>query len=137
MNELPKWFWGISITGLVWNLLGVTAFIAQMAMDLSTLPEAQREFYEGTPGWATAGFGIAVFSGVLGCVGLLMRKRWSVLMLTICVLGIVVQVSHSIFLGNGLEVFGAQGLIMPVLTFSIGVALAWFARNVQDRGWLM
>ncbi|MEM7284451.1 MAG: hypothetical protein AAF438_22870 [Pseudomonadota bacterium] len=112
------------------------AFVVQTTMDLSTLPEAQREFHEGTPGWATAGFAVAVFGGAVGCLGLILRKSWSVIMLIVCVIGIAVQTSHAIFLGNGIEVFGTKGLIMPIATFGIGVALAWFARYAKGRRWL-
>ncbi len=132
----PKWFWGVSLAGLAWNLLGVIAFFVQMTMDLSTLPEAQREFYEQMPGWATAAFAAAVFGGALGCIGLLLRKSWAVIVLAVSVLGIAVQASHSIFIGNGVEVFGAQGLAMPIITFGIGVALVVFGRYAATRGWL-
>ena len=133
---LPRWYWGVSATGLIWNLLGVAAFVLQMTMDLSSLPDVQREFHESTPGWATAGFALAVFGGVLGCTALLLRKRWAFIMLAVCVVGILVQFGHSLFIGNGIEVFGPQGLIMPILTLSIAIALVWFARYAGEKGWL-
>ena len=81
-------------------------------------------------------FAVAVFGGTLGCVALLLRKSWAFLMLVICLAGIVVQISHSLFIGNGIEVFGPQGLVLPALTFSIGVLLVWFASYSAKRGWL-
>ena len=132
----PKWFWVVASIALVWNLLGVLAFFAQMALDLGTLSEAEREFYNATPTWATLAFAVAVFGGTLGCVALLLRKSWAFLMLVICLAGIVVQISHSLFIGNGIEVFGPQGLVLPALTFGIGVLLVWFASYSAKRGWL-
>jgi len=133
---IPKWYWGVSTTGLLWNLLGVAAFVVQLTMDLSTLPDAQREFYESVPGWATAAFAVAVFGGVLGCVALLLRKSWASIMLAVCVIGIIVQAGHSIILGNGIEVFGPQGLAMPLITLGIAIALVLFARFAGRKGWL-
>lgn len=135
-NIPPKWFWVVSVLGLVWNLMGVAAFIGQMTIDLNSLPVAERAFYESTPVWATVAFAVAVSGGVLGCGALLLRRSWAFAMLLVCLLGIVVQVRHSVFVGNGIEVFGAAGLIFPLLTFGIAVALSGFARYSALQGWL-
>jgi hypothetical protein len=125
----------VSGLGLVWNLLGVAAFVVQMTSDLTTLPEPERLFYESRPAWATAAFGVAVASGVLGCLALLLRKSWAAPMLILCLAGIVVQVFHSIALTNGIEVFGPQGLILPVAIFAVAAALTVVARMADRRGW--
>ena len=102
----PRWFFALSGFGLIWNALGVAAFLGQITMDLSTLPEAERLFFEQRPTWATAGFGIAVVSGVLGCLALLLRRSWAFPMLALCIAGILAQSFHSIALTNSIEVFG-------------------------------
>ncbi len=132
----PNWFWVASGLGLIWNLIGVVAFVGQMMMDLSTLPAAERAFYESTPVWATIAFAVAVSGGVLGCAALLLRKSWAYPMLMICLAGIVVQISHSLFIGDGIEVFGPAGFILPLLTFGIGAALAGLAHYSAAWGWL-
>ena len=132
----PKWYMWVAVAGLVWNLLGVVAFLIQLTMDLSELPEAQRAFHEGTPTWATASFALAVFSGVLGCIGLLMRKTWALLMFILCLIGILLQNLQSLVLSNGLEVFGWTGSILAILTLSICLLLIWFSRYSKAQGWL-
>ncbi len=132
----PTWFWVASGLGLVWNLIGVAAFVGQMTMDLSTLSAAEQAFYESTPAWATVAFAVAVFGGVLGCVGLLLRKGWAFAMLVACLLGIVVQAGHSLFIGDGIEVFGSAVFILPLFTFAIAAALAGFARYSSQQGWI-
>ena len=132
----PKWFWWASSAGLVWNLLGVLAFFNQMFMDLTELSPEQQEFYSQFPVWANAGFALAVFGGVLGCVALLLRREWAFLMLVICIAGIVVQNGYSFSSGDGIAVFGTLALVMPLLTFGIAVALAWLAKYAQQNGWL-
>ncbi len=132
----PTWFWVASGLGLVWNLIGVAAFVGQMTMDLTTLPAAEQAFYESTPAWATVAFAVAVFGGVFGCVGLLLRQGWAFAMLVACLLGIVVQDGHSLFIGDGIEVFGPAGFILPLFTIAIAAALAWFARYSERRGWI-
>ncbi len=132
----PKWYWLASIFGLVWNLADLVAFAGQLTLDLSSLPAAERAFHEAMPFWATGAFAAAVSGGVLGAVALLLRRRWAFLLFVVSVLGIVVQVSHSLFVGDGIEVFGPSGFILPLLTFIIAIALAAFVRHSAERGWL-
>ncbi len=132
----PRWFWVASGLGLAWNLVGVAAFIAQMGMDLSQLTAAERAYYEGLPVWAVAAYGIAVFSGCLGCLALLLRKSWALPMLLLCLAGILVQVFHSVFIAGGLELFGPEGLVLPLAVFLIALLLAWLAHHAARRGWM-
>ena len=136
LTKPPVWFWFASGAGLIWNVMGVIAFFVQMTMDLSQLPEPERLFHESTPLWATVAFAVAVFGGVLGCLALLLRKSWAVPMLIVCLAGIVVQISHSLFVSNGIEVFGPEGVFLPLLTFGIAVLLIWFAYFSRTRDWL-
>ncbi len=130
------WFLPVAALALVWNLMGVVAYLSQMTMDLSVLEDAQRAFYESIPAWATAAFAIAVFAGVAGSVGLLLKKRWAIRVLVISCIGIVVQMTHSLLLGNGLDVFGTSALILPLVTLAIGLALIGFAILSKNRAWI-
>jgi len=136
LGRPPKWFWAVSGFGLVWNALGFLAFIVQVTMDLGELPDAERLFYETQPTWATAAFGIAVASGVIGCLALLLRRRWAAPMLLLCLAAILVQSFHSVALSNGIEVFGPQGMILPLTVFAVAAALTWVAKLSEKRGWL-
>jgi hypothetical protein len=133
----PLWFWVAAGLGLVWNLIGVGAFVNEVFyLDPATLSELQRSFFENRPNWATAGYAVAVFSGALGCLALLLRKAWALPMLILCLVGIVIQIFHAIALGNGIEVFGLEGLILPILVFIVACLLTWFAHYCGKRGWL-
>lgn len=132
----PMWFLAIAGLALIWNLMGVAAYLGQMTMDMSVLPDAQRGYYESIPPWATAAFAIAVFAGVAGSVGLLLKKHWAIPVLVMSLVGVVVQVTHSLLLGNGLEVFGTSALIFPLLTLAIGLALIGFAVMSRNRAWI-
>lgn len=136
-NNPPVWFWLVAGLGLLWNLAGVGAFVNEVFfLDPATLSELQRSFFENRPNWATTGYAVAVCGGVLGCLALLMRKAWALPMLLLCLAGIVIQIFHAIALGNGIEVFGLQGLILPVMVFLIACLLTGFAHYSRGRGWL-
>jgi hypothetical protein len=132
----PRWFWIASALGLVWNLIGVAAFVAQMGMDLSQLSAAERAFYEDMPAWAIAAYGLAVFSGCIGCLALLLRKSWALPMLLLCLAGIIVQIFHSVFVGGGLELFGPEGLVLPAAVLVIALLLTWLAHHASRQGWM-
>lgn len=132
----PTWFWVAASAALIWNLIGVAAYLGQMMMDMSTLSDAQRTFYETTPAWATSAFAIAVFAGTAGSAALLLRQRWAIPALVASLFGVIVQMAHSLLPGNSLEVFGTSALILPLLTLAIGLALIWFAIVSKNRSWL-
>lgn len=135
-TSAARWFLPVAGLALVWNLMGVAAYLRQVIMDPSELPDAQRAFYESMPVWATSAFAIAVFAGVAGVVGLMLKKRWAFSVLVLSVVGIVIQMSHSLFIGNGMDVFGTPALILPLVTLAIGLGLVWLAVSARQKGWI-
>ncbi len=130
-------FWIVSGIFLVWNLLGVMAFVMQVTMSeeaLAALPEAQRDLYTGVPVWATAAYALAVFGGTLGCVLLLARKAWAVPVFIASLAGILVQMFHAFFLTPALEVMGPGSLGMPIVITAGGIFLIWYASRAKARG---
>ncbi len=139
LATVPRSFWILSGLFLVWNLMGVMAFLMQVTMSdeaLAVLPEAQRDLYLGTPAWANAAFAVAVFGGTLGCIFLLLRKSWAVPVLILSLAGVAVQMFHAFFLSPALEVLGAGGLVMPVLVTAGALFLIWYARRARSRNWI-
>jgi len=135
----PLWFWAVSAAMLLWNGLGVMAYIADatIAADaLKALPDAERALRESRPAWATAAFAVAVFGGAVGCLLLLVRNRWALPVLVVSLIGVIVQMTHAFLIANSFEVYGPGGLIMPVMVLALSLCLVWFARRARTRGWL-
>lgn len=138
-SSKPKWFLGIAIFAIIWNLLGVIAYIAQMMMTpemLEALPEAERAIIENTPSWATSAFAIAVWGGTLGSILLLLKKKIAVYIFALSFVGVLVQMYHSIFIANSIEVYGPGGLVMPIMVLLIGGGLIWYSNDLTKKGWL-
>lgn len=138
-TPVPRSFWIIGGIALVWNLLGVMAYLVQAYMPeeaLAALPPAERALYENVPSWAVGAFAVAVFGGTLGCALLLLRKRLATPVLILSLLGVLVQMFHVFFLANTIEVKGATSVIMPLMVIGIGVGLIVYARNATQIGWL-
>jgi hypothetical protein len=132
------WFWVVSGMALLWNLMGVAAYISSVTMTPETLqvmPENERALLESTPAWATGAFAIAVWAGLLGSLLLLLRKSLATMVLITSFAGIVVQMIHAFFISNSFEVYGPGGLAMPIMVLAFGAFLIWFARKAAESGW--
>jgi membrane protein CcdC involved in cytochrome C biogenesis len=138
-SPIPRSFMLISAGALVWNLLGVAAYISQVTMSaaaLAALPEGERLLYETIPVWATSAFAVAVNGSALGCILLLFKKSWAYPVLFVSLLGVLVQMVHSIFIANSIEVYGPGGMVMPVMVVLVSAYLVWFSRNAWRNGWI-
>ena len=136
--KAPTWFTVVAAIMLVWNLLGVMAYIAQVTMTpeaMASLPEAQRQLYENTPTWATAAFAIAVNGGALGCLLLLLKKNLAAIFLQLSLAGLLVQMYHSFFMSRSFEVFGPGAMVMPIMVIVIAVYLVTLAAKAKARRW--
>ena len=135
----PKWFWIVSVLALLWNIMGVMAYLKDAFMsveDLEKLTQAERLLYESQPAWATAAFAIAVWGGTLGCIALLLRKKWARPVFLISLIGIVVQLVYAFFLSNSFEVYGSGAVAMPIIVALIGILLVFFSGKAQNKGWI-
>ncbi|TXN36714.1 hypothetical protein FVB32_00035 [Flagellimonas hymeniacidonis] len=139
ISKPPVWFWVVSVIALLWNLMGVSAYLADAYTSVEQLEQMSqeiRELYEGRPAWATAGFAIAVFAGAIGSIALLLRKKWARPLLILSVLGSIILNIHTFFLSNALEVMGANIVIMPIVVIVFGIYLIFFAKKGIQKGWL-
>lgn len=131
----PIWYWAISALALVWNALGVMAYLQQAFMsaeDFKNLDPAQQDLLASQPQWITAAFAIAVFAGFVGCILLLMRKKIAVRMLILSFAAVVVQYSGFYLEGYWHGLSGAA-LAMPILIPVIALGLIFFARHFERR----
>lgn len=138
-NKAPIWFWAVAVLALAWNAVGVAAYIGQTTMTpeaLAALTPAERALMAATPAWATAAFAIAVFGGAAGSLLLLLRSRVALPVLVLSLIGVIAQMSYVLFLSKALEVYGSEGLAMPVTVLVVSVLLPFFARHAARRRWL-
>ena len=136
----PIWFWIISAVALIWNGIGVNAYL-QQAYDTESYramyPDPEMlELANNTPAWVTGAFAIAVFAGLLGCIALLLRKKWAKSILLLSLLGAVASNLYHLFISKAIELYGAEVVIMPIVVIIIGIFLVWFAKKGIAKDWL-
>ncbi len=135
----PLWFWIVGVLMLLWNGIGVMAYVAEATMSAETLralPEGQRALLLSRPAWATAAYAVAVFGGVAGCLLLLIRRRLAIPVLVLSLLGVLVQLGHAFGIAGALPVLGPAGAVLPALVLASALFLVWFARRARMKGWL-
>ena len=136
----PKWFWIASALALVWMIFGVLAWGADLMMDSATLAEmsaAQQQLYANRPQWLFVVYAIAIFTGFVGAIGLLMRKRWAVAAFAVSLCAIVVQFGYTLTAMDAIGLLGpASALPFPIVIFTIGALLLGLSIKAKDAGWL-
>ncbi len=127
-------FWIISVVTLIFNVMGVINYFAQMNADsLASFPESYRPIIEGRPAWATGAFAIAVFGGSLGCILLLLRKSAAFYVLIASLLGVIVTMIH-IFGVAGFSSFEIWiGVLMQLVVTAF---LIWYSKQAESKGWI-
>lgn len=136
----PRWYWIVSALALVWMLIGVAAWTADLLMDQSALDamsEGQRQLYVARPGWLFVVYAIAIFSGLLGTVGLLARKMWAKLMFAVSLAAIILQFGYTFLIMNAVQLIGAAAAVpFPIVIFAIGALLLWMSIKAERNGWI-
>ncbi len=132
-------FWIISIVALIWNSLGVHGYIQQAynTESFKTMyTEEQLAIIYNLPSYYTAAFAVAVFSSVIGCVLLLLKKKSAVLLFQIGLIAVLIQTIYNVFINEGKDAYGAMEYSMLIMIPIISIFLVWYSKSSQKKGWL-
>ena len=131
-------FWIIGAVALIWNVMGVINFFGQMNADaLAAMPKAQRAIIEGRPAWATGAFAIAVFGGALGSLLLLLRKSAAYYLFIASLLGVIVQLIHTLGIASSTIDFSPFDISMIILMpLVVAAFLIWYSKWAERKGWI-
>ena len=140
-NKPKALFWVISAIALLWNLMGVGAFVFEMMSEPQALIEAygqaEDDMVFARPGWATGVFAVAVFGGAIGCLLLLLRKKIAIWPLLISLIAVLLQQGYIWGMTDAAKLMSGADYIMPIMIPVIAIFLVWFARKNTAKGWLV
>ena len=139
MQAVPMSFRVVAVLAVLWNLFGLFSFHYHFTATPEAIagwPEAQQRIFEAMPRWIFVPFAIATVGGVLGSLGLLLRRRWAEPVLLLSLLGIVVQFAAQYATTPAWALTGAGGVLLPLVIAAVGSFLWWYARKAAARGWL-
>jgi hypothetical protein len=138
MNATPKWYLPVAIVALLWNLIGCAAYLHDVmltAEDIAMLPADQQALYAARPSWSVAATAVAVWAGALGCLGLVLRRRWATPLLIASLGGVIVQ-DVSLFAMSSQAAIPPAAYALQGLVLVIAIGLVLLARKASARGWL-
>ncbi len=137
----PPSFRIVAIMAVVWMAFGCMSYLMHVRMGpeaVATLPQGQQQFMAMMPGWLYALFAVATWSGLIGAVLMLLRKRLAVPFLLVSWIAAAAQMVGSYMVLPGLELLGGpRALIMPVIIVALGIIFWRYAMRGAAKGWLV
>jgi hypothetical protein len=132
----PLWFRVAAALALLWNGIGVSMYLSAVGVfgdPTASLSAAEQAAASSIPAWIMGAFALGTFAGLVGSLGLLLRKRWAQPMLIVSMIALLVLEGWILFFSGALEHFG---LAVPIMVSTGAVLLAWLATHAGQRHWL-
>jgi hypothetical protein len=137
MEKPAKWYLPVCIFAFLWNLIGCAAFLSDVMLtpeDIAAMDATQQALYNSRPAWAVAATALAVFAGAIGSLGLILRKRWTALLLELSLAGVIVQ-DIGLFVLSGVDA-GTAVMAMQGVVLLIAIGLVVLSRKAIARRWI-
>ena len=132
LNKPSIAFWIIGVLALLWNIMGVSAYLFQAFATEEIIaqlpPEKQAEMMIEHPGWLTALFALAVFGGFLGSIFFLAKKKVAYYFFILSGICATIQQAY-IIIDIQLKMY-----IMPIMVNIFCIFLIWFSKKCTDDG---
>jgi hypothetical protein len=137
--RVPGWYWAVAIAALLWEAMGCFAYWTQVSMDsaaLARLPAAQADLWAAMPAWVVGAYAVAVWGGLLGAIGLLLRRAWARLAFAASLVAVIVQFGWTFLSTPILTTIGASAAAFPAFILLMAALLLYFTGLAAKRGWL-
>ncbi len=140
--RIPAHLWVAGTLSLLWTCFGAYDYLMTRTHNVAYLassmpgvdPKVALAWIDDLPMFAQIGWGLGVWSGLLGSVLLLLRSRYAVWAFALSMLGIILSIGYQLAAAPPLP--GAQGVmyeVMPYLIIIVGVALLAYSQAMVRR----
>lgn len=133
---VPAWYWAVAVAALLFEGAGAFLFGNSLSLDPATLPLDQRAIYDATPQWMTIAWAVAIGAGLIGAVGLLLRRKFAEPLLLISVFAVVVQFAGLFVVKQLRELTPEDHLLVPVVILMLAYGFWQAAKLARQRSWL-
>ncbi len=135
-QPLASWYWIAAGVSFLFMALGCWMYLSVVTANPATLPLDQRNLIEAEPTWMVAAFAIAVWSGLLGAVLLLMRRKIAVPVLLVSLIATIVNFLPYAVVRPVRDLITTNDIAIAVAVVLITGTIYSFARHSRQRGWL-
>jgi hypothetical protein len=97
------------------------------------LSETEQVAASSIPGFVTGAFAIGTFAGLIGSVGLLLRKGWAQPVLLLSMVALLMLEGWIVFFSGALAVFGVA---VPIAVSAGAIILGCLATHARRQSWI-
>lgn len=134
LNKPPLYFWIVSGIATLWYAIGAYNYVFQMFMtkeQRDVLSSADQVLYDTLPFWYVSVFALAVATGFVASLSLLIRKRWAYILFILSFLAVGIQQFYILTVINPRDIFISLSALV------IAVFLIWFSKRAISKKWLV
>ncbi|WP_183955897.1 sugar transporter [Sphingobium fontiphilum] len=135
--KASPFFVPIAIVLLLWNLMGVAAFIMQFTMDYAELAKTDpytARMMTTMPGWLWGVYAVAVGAGTLGAGTLLARRAAAAALFALSLVAVIIQFGHALALTDLIAVKGWSAAAFPAFIVLMAAIQYGYARALVAKG---
>jgi hypothetical protein len=135
-NLRPGWFKTVCMLAIAWNGFGLLMFLSSVGTfgdPLANLSDSERAAAMSVPDWITASFGTGTITGLIGSIGLFLRKTWATPLLMVSLAALLVLEGWIVLFSGALDMYG---LAIPILVTLFAFLLAGLSMKASRNGWL-
>ena len=142
-EKAPTHLWIVGILALLWNGFGAYDYFMTRTRGAayveSMMPGVDGNklmaYIDSFPIWASAGWGLGVWGGLLGAILLLMRHRLAVPVLGLSLLGAIVGIGYQLMRPLDVpDMHTGFNAVVPYLIILIAALLFLYARGQRAKG---
>ncbi len=137
MRKPSVLYWILAVLFLLWNLIGCYFYWIDQTMSdaayASTYGHALTALRDQYPVWATSAYAIAVWSGLIAAISMLLRKRWAVPLFSLSLISAVISFIWPVINAEFRAATGTEGFIMPVIVVLLGLLEVFYARAQKAK----
>lgn len=133
----PWHLWLIGVVLLLWNAIGVYFYWMSVTHDaayMASMSPEQAALITNAPVWAVAGYAVAVFGSVLGCLLLLLRSKAAVLLFVLALIGYAANALYTFGMSDGLTIVGPGQTGFSAFVFVVMVFQVAYSIRMKKRG---
>lgn len=136
----PVWFWVLTGLLTLWGIVGVAGLyldLSTTATDRAKLDAYDQQLYATRPAWFVACYGVAVWSGLIGSLLLLARRRIAGPLYVVSLIAVLVMFGWM-FVAT--DIIAHKGVLVAT-GFPIVIALLclfelWVVGVARRHGWV-
>ena len=135
--KAPWHLWAVGIATLLWNGFGAFQWYGQVTRSegyWGNLTMEQVQFVIAQPIWVEVAFGVGVWTGVLGALMLLLRRKLAFNAFLASLVAILVSALYVQVLSNGREIMGSGTLVAAIAVAVVAIASIAYAGFARKRG---